>query len=778
MTNKTSLDGPDDADRESDTPIGQPEGPSRRRFLQMVGLGLAAPAVLRFGAACADDTVKLKPITDGASSFPQSIASGDPRPDSIVLWARAVDATATGDLTLTLLVSETEDMADPFVSQTLTASAANDYVVKIRLSGLDAATRYYYRFVYESPDLRLGSRIGRTKTAPAADADVPVKFALVSCQDFIGRYYHSYAKMLTMVDELDVVVHIGDYIYETTGDPTFQSSPSGARGVYFTDTAGAIAFKDDTGKVTHYAAQSLSNYRELYKTYRTDPHLQAIHEKVPFVFVWDDHEFSDDCWGDTATYFDGRVDENGQTTRRANAERANFEFLPSGNGLNAAGNALDIGTKVPVSDPSTVIYRDFRFGKHCHLVMTDTRTYRPDHAVPEDVHYARMAIDEAGLVAAGIDPEALAEGGANLYPTVVDIDATAYAAYKPLLLAAVTKQYQAELPGETEAQALARATAQVKGHWSAVAINTLLAADITAARVTALDVSATSALARGATYDHLRFSSGTLFASDGLHARYLVEKKHYEAMAKARYAANPASQDVFGATQEAWLRTTLQSSTATWKVLATSISLTSMILDVSEAGFPAVLANDPDRDLVIEGLGIFRNLLKSPFLFSVDQWDGFPQKRDEMLDLLRGIPNSIIVSGDIHSFYATEHAKGTGAHNVVEFTGGGIASESFKGFARGKVDSVAAGISALPTVAAVIKHLEDFLMSAYPELKFANDDTAGFVTVALDGNECNTTMYLAPIEHVKVDTAGDATAAIAPYEAVAFKVKNGVLTKV
>ncbi len=752
--------------------------PSRRRFLQLVGLGLAAPAVLRFGAACADDTVKLRPITDGASYFPQSIASGDPRPDSIVLWARAVDAAATGDLKLTLLVSETEDMADPSVTQTLTANAANDYVVKIRLSGLDAATRYYYRFVYESPDLRLGSRIGRTKTAPTADADVPVKFALVCCQDFIGRYYHSYAKMLTMVDELDVVVHLGDYVYETTGDPTFQASPSGARGVYFTDTAGAIAFQDDSGKVTHYAAQSLANYRELYKTYRSDPDLQAVHEKVPFVFVWDDHEFSDDCWADNATYFDGRVDENGQTTRRGNAERANFEFLPSGHGLNTAGNALDIGTKVPVTDSGTFIYRDFRFGKHCHLVMSDTRTYRPDHLLPEDVHYARVSIDAAGLVAAGIDPEALGDGGVNLYPTVVDIDDAAYAAYKPLLLAAVVKQYQAELPTETEAQATARATAQVKGHWSAVAINALLKDDITAARVTALDVSTTSVLTRGATYDHLRFSAETLFAADGLHARYLVEKKHYEAMAKARYAADPASQDVFGATQETWLRTTLQGSTATWKMLASSISMTSMILDVSAAGFPAVLANHPDRDLVIEGLGLFRNLLRSPFLFSVDQWDGFPQKRDALLDLLRGIPNSLILSGDIHSFYATEHVKGTGANGVVEFTGGGISSESFKGFVRAKVDSVAAGISQLPSVVAVVKHLEDFLKSTYPELEFANNDAAGFITFALDANACNATMYLAPIEHVTVDTAGDSAAAIAPYEAVSFKVENGTLTKV
>ena len=73
------------------------------------------------------------------------------------------------------------------------------------------------------------------------------------------------------------------------------------------------------------AAASLSNYRDLYKTYRSDPMLQQVHELFPMIAIWDDHEYSDDCWGDTATYFNGRISEK-NAVRRRNAEQS-YNFV-------------------------------------------------------------------------------------------------------------------------------------------------------------------------------------------------------------------------------------------------------------------------------------------------------------------------------------------------------------------------------------------------------------------------------------------------------------------
>ena len=130
------------------------------------------------------------------------------------------------------------------------------------------------------------SRTGRTKTAPAADSTREVKFAYVSCQDYIGRYFNTYLKLLD--EDLDFIVHLGDYIYETTGNPQFQT-PSDDRKMVFDDIAGAI--ERGEGDNRYYSAASLDNYRQIYKTIRNDEVIQQIHESFPMIAIWDDHEF-------------------------------------------------------------------------------------------------------------------------------------------------------------------------------------------------------------------------------------------------------------------------------------------------------------------------------------------------------------------------------------------------------------------------------------------------------------------------------------------------------
>src|SRR5262249_7625400 len=152
----------------------------------------------------------------------------------------------------------------------------------------EPATVYYYRFAYVQAghkNKRYLSRVGRTKTAPAPESDVAVKFGVVTCQDFIGRFYNSYVAMTSQ--ELDFWVHLGDYIYETTGDPSSENNTA-MRAVASPADDPGISFG------TYAAARSLGNYRQLWQTYRSDKNLQRMHELAPVVVVWDDHEYSND----------------------------------------------------------------------------------------------------------------------------------------------------------------------------------------------------------------------------------------------------------------------------------------------------------------------------------------------------------------------------------------------------------------------------------------------------------------------------------------------------
>ena len=252
---------------------------------------------LAVGCNNAGDDEDTRPLQDGAAYFPQSVVSGDPRQDSVIVWTRLEDPDLAADADAEVkleLASDAEFTTlvelDGETGTLAPAKAMYDRCVKVKVRGLEPATTYYYRFIHSRDDGRFVSPVGRTRTAPAADADAKLRFAVVSCQDFNGRYYNGYARMAA--EELDFFVHLGDYIYETTGDPSFQKT--GGRVATFTDKAGAIAFNAGTDK-EYFAAQSLSNYRELYRTYRSDLALRKIHETVPMIATWDDHEFTDDC---------------------------------------------------------------------------------------------------------------------------------------------------------------------------------------------------------------------------------------------------------------------------------------------------------------------------------------------------------------------------------------------------------------------------------------------------------------------------------------------------
>ncbi|WP_166395496.1 alkaline phosphatase D family protein [Rubrobacter marinus] len=294
--------------------------------------------------------------------FPQSVASGDPAPNGIVLWTRVRRAaTASGRVRVGYRValddgrSDAEAFARPVLSGVAETSAARDHTLKVQLqrAELKPYRKYRYRFYYAGR----ASRTGRFKTLPAPNADVGrLSFGYISCQDYTNGYYNALYH-LAREQNLDFVVHLGDYMYETTAESSGQSSFQG----------GGPPERNFTFPDGGRECLTLQDYRFAYKKYKTDRHLQEVHEKYAMIIVWDDHEFANDAY-QTYAPDEGGTDAtpSNNPRRREAANRAWAEFNPVRVAYDAA--------KDPLSE--IVIYRSFDFGNLLTLVMTDERLYR------------------------------------------------------------------------------------------------------------------------------------------------------------------------------------------------------------------------------------------------------------------------------------------------------------------------------------------------------------------------------------------------------------------
>jgi alkaline phosphatase D len=318
----------------------------RRDFLKLSVFGALAAAELSNLGCESDEAAALR-------AFPQGVASGDPRPDRVVLWAR-VEPAGSGDEQVDFELSADEGFSQVVARGTVTAAADADHTMHVLAMGLAPATSYFYRFVSRG----VSSTVGRTRTAPSADADVAVRLAMTSCQDYVGRYFHGW-DLLASETPVDVVVFLGDYIYETTQTLPARV-PTKERAVSFPD---GLALADAESGV---AAVTLADYRALYRTYKSDPDLRRMHAAAPFVLMWDDHEFSNDCWQDRTYYFEGAQGDEQRTPAREAATRAWFEYQP-----------VDLPWRAGVPFPDDIVtYRSLRFGKHVELFLTDSRYYR------------------------------------------------------------------------------------------------------------------------------------------------------------------------------------------------------------------------------------------------------------------------------------------------------------------------------------------------------------------------------------------------------------------
>ncbi|MCC7017879.1 MAG: alkaline phosphatase D family protein, partial [Rhodospirillales bacterium] len=206
--------------------------------------------------------------------------------------------------------------------------------VHVEIEGLRPDRWYFYRFHAGEAT----SRVGRARTTPAFDA-VPdrLRFAFASCQHYEHGYYTAYQHMLG--DDLDLVVHLGDYIYEGAA----------AKGKPRAHLGGEL--------------MSLDDYRNRYALYRTDEHLQAAHARFPWLVTWDDHEFDNNCAGDISE--EKNVAKEPYLIRRAAAYQAYYEHMP----LRAA--------QLP-KGPHLTLYRRCHFGRLASFQVLDTRQYRSD----------------------------------------------------------------------------------------------------------------------------------------------------------------------------------------------------------------------------------------------------------------------------------------------------------------------------------------------------------------------------------------------------------------
>lgn len=652
------------------------------------------------------DTTQDDGLLFDAAYFPQSVASGDPKAASVVLWTRAVDAGSDGDLALELHVATDEAFVQRVElsaeASQLTATAAHDHCVKVKLQALEAGTFYWYRFIYTAGDGTLyTSKKGRTKTAPAAGDDVKVRFAYASCQDFNGHYYNTYRRLMQL-DDLDFVVHLGDYIYETTGNPSFQDATEGRR-IELTDTDGAIPFQNEVG--TWYAARTLGNYREVYQQYRSDLILQEVHERFPFVIIWDDHEFTDDAHGFTATYHGGEENEEDLSRRQA-ASQAWFEFMPVDY---MAGDDYEYDPGVGFPD-DIKIWRDLVFGKNMHLVLTDLRTRRNDHLIPEDAFHGAVNMTQAELEASlGEVPD--------LAIPYVDIEAYEGGIYAEFLKASAEA---GEYPVD-----------DVKGNISVFFINGAIAAATEAGGSPPVAIEDTDGLDRGFAWHQL--GKGAKYVNVG--ARYLVVKDTYDVWSKARYILSKGeSEQMMGDDQRAWFLDTMKGSQSTWKIWGNEFCLLQLIADVSN-----IDSLPPE--------------LKARFYVTVDDWSGMPNRRDELLAELGKLDNVVALTGDIHAFFAgVPTSRADGQSKVIELVTAGISSNSL----RTLLVRTATASKTLPPTAAALAYgigsvLVDPLLKPNVDLAHASVESQGFAVVEVDSQGLDAWFHGILEEHVATD---------------------------
>ncbi len=272
--------------------------------------------------------------------FVHGIASGDPTPHAVVIWTR-ISGVADPLVAVQWVVATDALLDDVIVEGTCATSAALDWTVHVDVKVLEPGTTYFYGFAVGENR----SPVGRTRTLPDGDAATPaLRFAFVSCAKYNAGFFNVYGRLAAR-DDIDFVLHLGDYIYEASNTPPHGQTPGADIGRPF-DPSGECVTLDD--------------YRRRYAQYRCDPDVQAMHAAHPIIATLDDHEFADGAWHGGADNHD-EVRDGPWSVRRAAAFRVRWEWLPA---------------REPDPTNSERVFRSVRVGKLAELFLIDYRSRR------------------------------------------------------------------------------------------------------------------------------------------------------------------------------------------------------------------------------------------------------------------------------------------------------------------------------------------------------------------------------------------------------------------
>jgi alkaline phosphatase D len=355
---------------------------SRRSFLKAAA---AIGASLAWAGPARGSRV---PWRERRDLYPQGVASGDPDPQSVILWTRHPFAQGTRQV-LTVEVAEDEAFHRVIAHAEAPVSSAADWTARVLIGGLEPARTYWYRFTDAEGN---GSRVGRTITAPLPSDPRPVSFAFVSCQDINEGKLNAFRRMIyederaPAAEQLGFVLHLGDFIYEVVQYPD-EVKTRYDRTIY------EVARIPDGHKVGNFHIPlTVDGYRAVYKGYLADPDLQDARARWPFVAIWDNHEFSWQGWQSILKA--GSFERPGQSIKVA-ANQAWFEYLPARvappSGLlerfdpppvkdvpvsEFDGDGLGVEPNNLTAIRSLKVYRALRYGQHLDLIVTDQHSYR------------------------------------------------------------------------------------------------------------------------------------------------------------------------------------------------------------------------------------------------------------------------------------------------------------------------------------------------------------------------------------------------------------------
>ena len=311
---------------------------SRRDFLVKTASASAAVAMIGTLAACGGaDPAAVFLVPPPKADFKYGVASGDPLTDRVILWTHAKIANSVDAVWLTWQVAADNAFATVVRTGRVQTTETSSFTAKIDVTGLTAGTSYFYRFV---DDAGVISTVGTTRTLPAANAS-SVKLAVFSCALYSEGFFNAYDAAAK--SDAQYAIHLGDYLYEYGSDPKKFGN------------ADAVAL----GRVTVPANDmvSLDDYRTRYALYRADPMLQALHAKMPWITIWDDHEFANNAYVGGAENHNP-LTQGDWTTRKNIAAKVYHEWMP---------------IRTPDSANLLKIYRSFDFGNLLSLHMLDTR---------------------------------------------------------------------------------------------------------------------------------------------------------------------------------------------------------------------------------------------------------------------------------------------------------------------------------------------------------------------------------------------------------------------